>query len=255
MNELKINVVEFTPTPIKWNEQEVKEVVDQITAKYDGLEFGEDDIASAKKDRAALNKVAKSLSAKRIDIKKQYTSELTQFEDTVKSYEKQIKTTSSAIDEQIKAYEEKQKEEKRQAIIELAEYKQVQDYIMFDEKWLNKSYKFDDIIAELVQAKESIDKDINIVKMACTDKSLEADKYIERLKQMELAQVLERINEDYALLHEKAPEPEAVEEIDPDEIKQEELLEIVRVLKGTKTQLVKLKEYADKIGVTIEKVA
>src|SRR6056297_270952 len=144
MNELKINVVEFTPTPIKWNKEEVSQVVNEIVSKYQGVEFNEEDVASAKKDRAALNKVAKALSSKRIDIKKQYSVELTQFEEEVKEQEKLIKSTSQEIDNQIKLFEQKEKDQKQQAIIELEEYKAVENYVVFDEKWLNKSYKFDD---------------------------------------------------------------------------------------------------------------
>lgn len=247
MNELKLNVVEFTPTPIKWNQEEVSQVVNEIVAKYEGLEFTEEDVAAAKKDRAALNKVAKNLSSKRIAVKKEYSKELVEFENGVKELENKIKDTSSNIDAQIKAFEQKEKDQKREAIEELEEYKLVSDYVVFDEKWLNKSVKFDDIIEELNAAHDQINKDINVIKMACTDKGFESDKYIERLKQMELTDVLTRINEDYALVNQK--EVEEVEEVI--EESNEQVLDVVRHIKGTKTQLKKLKEFADKIGVEI----
>ena len=252
MNELQINVVEFTPTPIKWNKEEVSQVVNEIVSKYQGLEFSEEDVASAKKDRAALNKVAKSLSSKRIDIKKQYSTELTKFEDEVKEQEKLIKDTSNSIDDQIKIFEQKEKDQKHQAIIELEEYKLVEDYNVFNEKWLNKSYKFDDIIEELKQAKVSVDQDINIIKMTSNDKGLDPNNYIDRLKQMELAQVLERIQEDYVLLHNTPVEEVKVEEVE--KTKNEQSFEITRILVGTKSQFAKLKSYADSIGVEIRKV-
>ena len=250
MNDLKLNVVEFTPTPIKWNESEVSKVIAGIVSKYKGVEFNEENIESAKNDRASLNKVAKNLSTKRIDIKKLYSTELTLFEDSVKLLEKKVKDTSDAIDKQIKAFEGKEKQQKQDAIIELAEYVKVKDHIVFNEEWLNKSFKFDDVIKELEEFSTQIDKDKNIIKMACADKDFESDKYIDKLKQMELASVLMRINEDYDLVNTK-PVEEVKETIVPEEIKDEPVRDIVRHIKGTKTQLIKLRDYANKIGVEI----
>ena len=250
MNELAIKVVEFTPTEIKWNKEEVSGIIDEIVKKYQGLEFNEEDLSSAKTDRASLNKVAKGLSAKRIDIKKQYSTELTIFETSVKELENKVKDTSAAIDEQIKSFEQKEAEQKKAAILELNEYKVIQDYISFNEKWLNKSYKFDTIIEDIEQLSNQVEKDKNIIKMACADKDFESDKYIDKLKQMELTSVLTRINEDYDLVNTK-PVEEVEETIVPEEIKDEPVRDIVRHIKGTKTQLIKLKEYANKIGVEI----
>ena len=250
MNELAIKVVEFTPTEIKWNKEEVSGIIDEIVKKYQGLEFNEEDLSSAKTDRASLNKVAKGLSAKRIDIKKQYSTELTIFETSVKELENKVKDTSAAIDEQIKSFEQKEAEQKKAAILELNEYKVIQDYISFNEKWLNKSYKFDTIIEDIEQLSNQVEKDKNIIKMACADKDFESDKYIDKLKQMELTSVLMRINEDYDLVNTK-PVEEVEETIVPEEIKDEPVRDIVRHIKGTKTQLIKLRDYAKKIGVEI----
>ena len=250
MNDLKLNVVEFTPTPIKWNESEVSKVIAGIVSKYKGVEFNEENIASATNDRVLLNKIVKKLSSKRIANKKLYSTELTLFEDSVKLLEKKVKDTSDAIGKQIKAFEGKEKQQKQDAIIELAEYVKVKDHIVFNEKWLNKSFKFDDVIKELEEFSTQIDKDKNIIKMACADKDFESDKYIDKLKQMELTTVLERINEDYDLLHKETTEEPIKEELIM-RPKDEKVRDIVRHIKGTKTQLIKLKKYADKIGVEI----
>lgn len=251
MNELTVQVSEFTLPKIKWNEEELRKEVEQIVAPYRGLVLTEDDVAQAKKVKADLNNVVKDLNERKKQVKKTWNKEYTEFENGIKDIMSIAQLESDNIKLQLDSFEELEKHAKYEEVEELEEYQAVQDYIEFNDKWLNKSTSIKSIKEDLVAYAEQVDANIKTIKLTASNISMQPDKYIELLKKMELQAVIERMYEDNELVNAKE---EPKEEVKPIVTENEKVLEAVRVLRGTKSQLIALKKYADEIGVEIKEV-
>lgn len=131
------------PQEIAFNYDELKTQLAEKLEKYKGLLVTEDGIAEAKKDRAMLRKVRDALNAEKITVKKQWMEPYTEFEQKVKVLLEMCDAPAREIDEQIKAFEERKKREKRDKLETLfrekigtaGEYVSFED--IFDPKWLN----------------------------------------------------------------------------------------------------------------------
>lgn len=126
---------------LSWNFEQINQTVDEITKRFDGTVYSEEMISDAKKDKASLNKLAKEINQKKIAVKKEYSKPYDVFEKQVKEVIAKINSVSNQIDEQVKAYDEKQKAEKKQIID--AYWNSLDTGIgieeVFDESWLNKT--------------------------------------------------------------------------------------------------------------------
>ena len=131
------------PQEIAFNYDELKTQLAEKLEKYKGLLVTEDGIAEAKKDRALLRKVRDALNAEKITVKKQWMEPYTEFEQKVKVLLEMCDAPAREIDEQIKAFEERKKREKRDTLEAVfrekigaaGEYVSFED--IFDQKWLN----------------------------------------------------------------------------------------------------------------------
>lgn len=118
MLELKI----FSPQEdgfiqkIDWNFDELKGAIKPKVDEYAAIVYGDDQIKEAKADRAKLNKLVDRIESERKRIKAQCMSPYTAFEKEVKELTGLIKTGISNIDGQIKAYEERQREDKLEKV-------------------------------------------------------------------------------------------------------------------------------------------
>lgn len=142
----------YTPTqaqplpPVQWNYAEVKQWIEDGLAAYKGRVYTEDMITAAKKDRAALNKLADAIDTKRKEMKALYLQPYEEFEAQAKELTAMVKEQALAIDTQVKAYDEAKKAEKLEKIkaelyapmigklAELVPYER-----LHDPKWLNVS--------------------------------------------------------------------------------------------------------------------
>lgn len=149
--------------PVEWNYPEIKQWVEDGLAKYRGIVYDESQMPIAKRDRAALNKLAAAIDAKRIEMKKLYLQPYMEFEAQANELTAMIKNTSVAIDDQVKAYEERRRQEKMDKIkaelytpmIEglenLVPYEK-----LHDPRWLNVTYSVNTIGSELAKKIENI---------------------------------------------------------------------------------------------------
>lgn len=148
---------------IDWNKEEFLEAIRIVVSNYDGLVYTEDDIASAKEDRAKLNALKKVISDKRIQIKKEVMAPYDKFKEEVDEVVVELEKPIQMIDRQIKDFEERKREEKKEALIEYFNEKSTElDGILqfenvFKANFLNASFS-------LSKAKKSIDDDIEKVK-------------------------------------------------------------------------------------------
>jgi DNA polymerase III epsilon subunit family exonuclease len=115
MNELKVISTQKAGT-IEWNFGDLKQQLQQIVSMYTSLVYTEDSIKDAKKDKASLNKLKKTIEDKRKEIKKIYLAPYLEIETQAKELVQLINEPVEIIDGIIKAFEEREKEAKRRAI-------------------------------------------------------------------------------------------------------------------------------------------
>lgn len=106
----------------------------------------------AKKDRAELNKARETIKTARISLINELMKPYSDFEDRCKNLEKKIDQASKALDEIVKNKEGEEKEQKRHKI-ELMWLTKNFDLFplekIFNPKWLNKTCKDSEILAEM----------------------------------------------------------------------------------------------------------
>ena len=148
---------------LNWNFEELNRQLDIQLAKYDGLTFTESEMTQAKKVRANLNKVAKVINDRKIEVKKQFCEPYDRFADQAKVLVGKIQTVSGKIDQQVKDFEQKQKAEKKEQIRSYWEQigiPQIDLGQIWDEKWLNASVRIDQVKKEIDRIKDGIQNDL-----------------------------------------------------------------------------------------------
>lgn len=152
--ELKVEEIKSL-APIQFNYEDIKKWVTEKAKEYKSVVYTEETITAAKSDRATLNKVAKAINDEKIRIKKEVLKPFEDFENKCKELQGIITDASSSIDAQVKAFEEKEQNEKKEQIkalfdIYIGDYK---DLILFDlifnPRWLNKTYAMKKIEEEI----------------------------------------------------------------------------------------------------------
>ena len=147
----------------------VKQQVLDFVEKYNNVIVSEEVVDSAKRDRAALNNVAKALNNKRIDIEKKFKEQFEPFKAQVNSLIEPIEKASKNIDIQIKGFEEREKEQKYNSIKEYFEsviggLKDIVKFEMiYDVKWLNKNPTIKNIQEIINQMIKHIQTDFEIL--------------------------------------------------------------------------------------------
>ena len=129
---------------------------------YNKLVVTADSIKAAKADKAALNKLKTAIEDQRKAIKKQYLEPYTILETQCKEVVALIDAPISAIDKQIKVFEEKDDNDKYTQLTEAFNALEPPEWIKIEDvlnpKWKNKTLKTDALISELTAAvKELVD--------------------------------------------------------------------------------------------------
>lgn len=96
--------------------KELKKRVDQLTDSLKDYVVTADSYEQDKKTKAELNRIQKALSKKRIEIFNEAVEPANEFKQQISGLEKQIKCASDRINEGIKHYTDKEKDEKFQEI-------------------------------------------------------------------------------------------------------------------------------------------
>lgn len=215
--ELKI----YSPTEegflksIEWNHEEIKREVAERVRYYKNLAYTDDQIADAKKDRATLNKFVQELEATRKAVKKQCLAPYEDFEKKIKEIVQIVNEPIQLIDQQIKAADQLEKDEKKKAIEKLFVAIGFQPFVtldmIWDEKWLNKSASLTKVESQLKEIMYRIGEEIGTIHslpefsfeaMEVYKKTLDLTQAIK--KGQELADIQKRKEE--ALARQKAEE-------------------------------------------------
>lgn len=126
----------------------------------------------AKKDRAELNKAVETIKRSRIALIKELMKPYQDFEERCKKLEKKIDEASKALDEIVKIKENEEKENKRKEIENIWKARKF-DLVplekIFNQKWLNKTYKFTDISNEIDSIIERTYTDLKTIERFAED--------------------------------------------------------------------------------------
>lgn len=168
--ELKVSAISI-PEAITFNYEELKTELLQKASFYSTLVYTPDQIKEAKTDRANLNRLKKALNDERLKREREYMKPFDDFKAKINEIISIIDKPASVIDQQIKAAEERQKEEKREMIhgcwLSILSADRIPAGICFDqvfnEKWLNASVSMKSIQEEMEAKVAQIEKDLAVI--------------------------------------------------------------------------------------------
>lgn len=171
--ELTVRVEHPELPAIRWNEAEVQQNLTEMLATYTGRVYTPDTIKDAKADRAAVNKLDKQLSDAARSAKAFYMKPLEEFLQSAKQMQGQCKAVSGAIDQQVKAVEEAERQDKQDAL--RAVYAdcigELRELIPFDRllvpQWLNKTYDLAKAGRELRKSVETRREELRLIRETC----------------------------------------------------------------------------------------
>lgn len=171
--ELTVRVEHPELPAIRWNEAEVQQNLTEMLAAYTGRVYTPETIKDAKADRAAVNKLDKQLSDAARSAKAFYMKPLEEFLQSAKQMQGQCKAVSGAIDQQVKAVEAAEKEEKASTLrlIYRDNIGELETLIPFerllDSHWLNKTFAIAEAKKSLCQSIENIRSDLDFIRENC----------------------------------------------------------------------------------------
>lgn len=259
---MEFKVIEKVPGKLVINYEELKTALSVELEKYKGLVVTENQITEAKSTRAKLNKVKEAIEDRRKELKKEYLKPYEIVEKQAKELVGMIDEVSSNIANQIKEFEEKEKEAKKIQIANLwvkLGYNKITVDKIWNEKWLNKTFALSNIKEEMQAQIDDIEGDLNAIKELCgEDKQKCLTLQSKYLRTLDFQQVLSEYNaeteaakkiiaEEKAVKAEQEPitvvSEEPQEEVEVQTEVQEAIYEIKFAVIGTEKQIKALSQF------------
>lgn len=173
---------------IEWNNEELKEAISAKVQDYKGLQYTEETIKEAKKDKATLNKLREAIETERKRIKKQCMAPYELFKKQVKEVLAIIDEPIQLIDSQIKEVEEQRRLEKKQKVLEIYEenignLKGILPFAkVFKNEYLNVSKSLKSITEEITVLISKVNQDMDVIEELDTKYELQVkDMYVKTL--------------------------------------------------------------------------
>lgn len=241
---------------IEFNFDELKTELSKNLEKYQGLTYTDETLKDGKADKAKLNKLKEAIETRRKEIKKLCLKPYDEFEVKVKELVKLIDEPITAIDTQLKDFEDKRVSAKLVDITDM--YNSIFDgwtdiirlEQIFNEKWKNATYSMKNIKSELEELFTKTKTDIQTIADMNLKPDIEMhvkDVYLQTLSFSKAIQEKNRLEELEIKLQEqkakKIEEPkEQIAEVstisEPAKIYERRFW-----VKGTKEQLISLGNY------------
>lgn len=155
-----------TVEKIDFNYEEIKQELISKLDNYKGVKYTEESLTLAKEDRAELNKIAKALNSRRLELEREYMKPFNAFKDKVKELIDITNNTVIEIDKQVKEFEEMQKNKKMEIvnnIIQKLNVNNVPNELLFDNKYLLKGASEKSIIESIEQKLAKVNEDLQIL--------------------------------------------------------------------------------------------
>nr|DAO61631.1 MAG TPA: Protein of unknown function (DUF1351) [Caudoviricetes sp.] len=274
--DLTLDVRELTLGTLTTNALQLRNHVAETLERYTPENYSEENVDQAKADRAILNKAAKELNDRRIQIEREWNAPLQEFKGIVGDTVKMISDGSAKIDAVVKDVESKAKAEKRAAIEELWERKGITLLplsMLWDDRWLNKTKRLPAIEKEIGEKLLKIEAELDTLAAVDTEDGEVLRAYY--LDCLDLQRTLaysatlkanrQRLQEEQARRQAEA-EAQATREAyvaptaDPapttyeaPEVAIPVTLERTMVVRGTREQLIALAEYMNAEGIWFKK--
>lgn len=273
--DLELVVSEKTLGCLTTNAKQIKEMVERALPNYDIINYGEDNIDLAKKDKAMLNSASKALNDKRIQFEKEFMQPFSEFKSVVSETVTLIKDCSAKIDTVVKQSEENAQKAKRVEVEKIWESKSftlVSLEKIFDTKWLNKGTTLKTVDSEIVGKIANINDDIKTIEAIGEDVDLLKALYLDTLNLNStiqyantLKQNRERAKADaeakakaqpiVEVTHQTVSEPAPISEPQAPILNtQSEVLTRAFKITATKEQIIALAKHMDLQGIKYEKV-
>lgn len=172
-NELTVRVQQPVIPAMIWNKEEVQKNLDEMLAAYTGRVYTPESIKGAKEDRAKINKWSKQLGEALTAAKKMYMDPLNDFTSGIKEMQGKCAVAAGAIDAQVKAVEQAEKDEKAAALRLVYQdcIGELEPLLSFerllDHRWLNKTFALSQAEKALRQAVENVRSDLAFLRETC----------------------------------------------------------------------------------------
>lgn len=276
---LALNVLDLTFGTLTTNALQLHDYVAATLERYTPENYSEDNVDQAKADRAILNKAAKELNDRRIQIEREWNAPLQEFKGIVGDTVKMISDGSAKIDAVVKGVESKAKAEKRAAIEELWDRKGITLLPLsklWDDKWLNKTKRLPAIEKEIGEKLLKIEAELDTLAAVDTEDGDVLRAYY--LDCLDLQRTLaysatlkanrQRLQEEQARRQAEAeaqatreayvaptaePAPTTPTAYEAPEAVIPEVLERTMVVRGTREQLIALAEFMQAEGIWFKK--
>lgn len=197
-NDLELVVSEKTLGSLTTNAKQIRDMVKDALPMYDISNYNDDNIDQAKKDKASLNKAAKALNAKRLEIEKEFMRPFGEFKEVVTETVKLIDECSAKIDTVVKQNEQQYKDKKKAAIntyfdglnVNLVDFNKV-----FKAEWLNKSASMKSVCNEIDAIFAKVENELSTLKGFGEDFDILRTYYMDTLNINNTIQYANRLKE------------------------------------------------------------
>lgn len=161
----------------------LEEQLDKKLDEYRGAVFTEDTKTIAKAEIASLRRLKKDIEDGRKTVKKKWMEPYDAFDKRMKILSTKVDEPINAINEQVQAFEEKRRQEKREEIHRMyedcvSEYEESREFIvldkLYDPKWENASVSMKSIKKDIAEKMSAIQTAVSSIKAMRSDKELDA---------------------------------------------------------------------------------
>lgn len=256
------------PSVIEFNYEELKAEITLNLEKYRNLVITEDGIKQAKSDKAKLNKLITAIEDERKEVKRRCLEPYNSFETKCKELVSLIKAPVTAIDVQLKEFEDIRKQQKYDELKTCYEayVGDMSEIIEFEKilnpKWSNATSKTETLKAEIEDNIDRIRQELETLNAEYSDKPYKAAVISEYCKQYSTSQALVRASQlqheeevQKRILEKKKSQPkvkEPTENIQPAHPVEESQGTCTFKVICTRNQLVNLREYMKVNGIIFE---
>lgn len=182
------------PQSLDFNFDEVKAWLAENLAAYKTMVVTEDAIGASKADKAKIKKISAAISEQRIAIKKRYLEPYNDFETKMKELAGMCDEAAKNIDTQLKAFDEKRKTEKREALREYFKSIDPPAWLAFerieDPRWMNVTYDAETAMAAIHAQISAIAE--NVMAITSAGSEFENEMLLEYQKTLDLGAAMRR---------------------------------------------------------------
>lgn len=197
-SDLELVVSEKTLGSLTTNAKQIRDIVMANLPKYDISNYTDDNIDQAKRDKASLNKAAKALNSKRLEIEKEFMKPFGEFKEVVNETVKLIGECSAKIDIVVKQNEQQYKDKKKATIktyfdglnVNLVDFDKV-----FKPEWLNKSTSMKSVCSDIDAIFAKVDNELSTLRGFGEDFDVLRTYYMDTLNITSTIQYANRLKE------------------------------------------------------------